>query len=173
MVLSLSIAIQLSLFFIVASIGLWIDQLYNGDIGKLASAASIYKGVLITVLIVRVSYSTSYRCSILPSFVAFVPMVSSGELLIFKVHKLHTYSFKGLDWCSSRNEGSNPYFPWHVGWLFGGLGCDVCFHYLPLDFHRMAILHGYCLCFLAVDRCHIGPGFRLSVELWKRSPSIL
>lgn len=52
LVLSLSIAIQLSMFFIVVSIALWIDQLYNGSIGRLATSASVYKGVLITVLIV-------------------------------------------------------------------------------------------------------------------------
>ncbi|KLO19986.1 hypothetical protein SCHPADRAFT_863681 [Schizopora paradoxa] len=51
LVLSLSIAIQLSMFFIVVSIALWIDQLYNGSIGRLATSASVYKGVLITVLI--------------------------------------------------------------------------------------------------------------------------
>jgi len=51
LVLSLSIAIQLSLFFIVVSIALWIDQLYNGAIGRMATKGSVYKGVLITVLI--------------------------------------------------------------------------------------------------------------------------
>ena len=52
LVLVLSIAIQLSLFFIIASIGLWIDQLYNGAVGQLATLSSVYKGVLITVLLV-------------------------------------------------------------------------------------------------------------------------
>jgi len=51
LVLSLSIAIQLSMFFIVVSIALWIDQLYNGAIGRMATSGSVYKGVLITVLI--------------------------------------------------------------------------------------------------------------------------
>ncbi len=54
LVLSLSIAIQLSMFFIVVSIALWIDQLYNGAIGRMATSGSVYKGVLITVLIVSV-----------------------------------------------------------------------------------------------------------------------
>lgn len=50
-VLFLSIAIQLGLFFIVASIGLWIDQLYNGAIARLTSNISINKAVLIVVLL--------------------------------------------------------------------------------------------------------------------------
>lgn len=55
LVLSLSIAIQLSTFFIVVSIALWIDQLYNGSIGSLARAAKLYKAILITVLLVSVA----------------------------------------------------------------------------------------------------------------------
>lgn len=50
LVLSLSIVIQLSLFFIVASIALWLDQLWNGAIGHLASSP-VYKPLLIITLI--------------------------------------------------------------------------------------------------------------------------
>jgi hypothetical protein len=55
-VLFLSIAIQLGLFFIVASIGLWIDQLYNGTIGRLASQSMVYKAGLVVVLLVSINH---------------------------------------------------------------------------------------------------------------------
>jgi len=51
-VLTLSITIQLSLFFMVATVGLWIDQLFNGDIGRLATEKELYKGTFIPTLIV-------------------------------------------------------------------------------------------------------------------------
>ncbi|KAH8120511.1 hypothetical protein DFH11DRAFT_1757718 [Phellopilus nigrolimitatus] len=51
LVLTLSIAIQLSLFFIVAAIGLWIDALSNGAVGRLATNSNLYKGVMIAVLL--------------------------------------------------------------------------------------------------------------------------
>jgi hypothetical protein len=51
-VLTLSITIQLALFFTIATIALWIDQLYHGDIGKLASFKSLYEGVSIATIIV-------------------------------------------------------------------------------------------------------------------------
>ncbi|TFK36809.1 hypothetical protein BDQ12DRAFT_685918 [Crucibulum laeve] len=41
--LSLSIAIQLSLFFIVVTVSLWIDQLFNSTIGDLADFQTLYK----------------------------------------------------------------------------------------------------------------------------------
>ncbi|EIN13407.1 hypothetical protein PUNSTDRAFT_48389 [Punctularia strigosozonata HHB-11173 SS5] len=48
-VLSLSIVIQLSVFFVVASLALWIDQLLNGDIAKMASTKIPYKAMIILV----------------------------------------------------------------------------------------------------------------------------
>lgn len=48
----LSIVIQLSLFFIVASIALWLDQLWNGAIAHMAILTRVYRPVLILVLIV-------------------------------------------------------------------------------------------------------------------------
>ncbi|KZT22145.1 hypothetical protein NEOLEDRAFT_1150266 [Neolentinus lepideus HHB14362 ss-1] len=50
-VLSLSIVIQLSLFFIVASLGLWLDQLWNGQIGMLTTHALRFKVVVLVVFV--------------------------------------------------------------------------------------------------------------------------
>ncbi|KAI0670209.1 hypothetical protein C8Q78DRAFT_1039658 [Trametes maxima] len=56
LVLMLSIAIQLSLFFVGASAALWIDQVYNGNIGRLTMQPTAFKAVMITVLILLVPW---------------------------------------------------------------------------------------------------------------------
>lgn len=52
LVLVLSINLQLALFFMLATIGLWIDQLWNGQIVHLAKLAYVYKPIFIVVFIV-------------------------------------------------------------------------------------------------------------------------
>ena len=47
-----SIGIQLALFFVAASAALWIDQVYNGNIGRLTKGPTFFKAVMITVLVV-------------------------------------------------------------------------------------------------------------------------
>jgi len=49
LVLLLSIAIQLALFFIVSAAALWIDQLYNGAVGRMATSRALYKGGIILI----------------------------------------------------------------------------------------------------------------------------
>ncbi|KIM85451.1 hypothetical protein PILCRDRAFT_817474, partial [Piloderma croceum F 1598] len=56
LVLILSITIQLSLFFMVVTVALWIDQLWNGGIAHLARLAFVYKPVFIIVLILLVPW---------------------------------------------------------------------------------------------------------------------
>ena len=56
-ILIFSICIQLSVFFVVVSCALWIDQVYNGDIGHLTNRAGMFKGVMIAILLVRGSQS--------------------------------------------------------------------------------------------------------------------
>ena len=41
-------------FFIVASIGLWLDSLINGVVGRHAEQASLYKVLMIVVLVVSI-----------------------------------------------------------------------------------------------------------------------
>jgi hypothetical protein len=48
-VLVLSVIIQLALFFIACSVGLWIDQLANGSISRLSRNSGLYKSVLHTL----------------------------------------------------------------------------------------------------------------------------
>jgi len=52
-VLTLSIAIQLSLFFMFVTVSLWIDQLMSGTIGDLASFTTLYKVASFITLAVR------------------------------------------------------------------------------------------------------------------------
>ena len=52
-VLVLSVIIQLGLFFIVASGGLWLDQLINGVAAQIATRRVVYK--VLTALVLAVS----------------------------------------------------------------------------------------------------------------------
>ena len=44
-ILVFSIVIQLSAFFIVAAVALWIDQIYNGDIARLTTRATAFRAI--------------------------------------------------------------------------------------------------------------------------------
>ncbi|KAI0359062.1 hypothetical protein OH77DRAFT_1420605 [Trametes cingulata] len=56
LVLMLSIAIQLALFFVGASAALWIDQVYNGNIGRLTMKPTFFKAVMITILVLLIPW---------------------------------------------------------------------------------------------------------------------
>jgi len=58
LVLVLSIVIQLSLFFMVIAISLWLDQLCNGNIGRFGNS-SIFKPLLIITLILLLPWLTT------------------------------------------------------------------------------------------------------------------
>lgn len=44
-ILIFSIVLQLSLFFVVVVVALWLDQIYNGDIGKLTTKSEVFRGI--------------------------------------------------------------------------------------------------------------------------------
>jgi len=52
LVLTLSICLQLSLFFIMVAVALWIDRLVNSVIGDFARMQTLYKATSITTLVV-------------------------------------------------------------------------------------------------------------------------
>ncbi|OAX44903.1 hypothetical protein K503DRAFT_807793 [Rhizopogon vinicolor AM-OR11-026] len=58
LVLVLSIVIQLSLFFMVIAISLWLDQLCNGNIGRLETSP-VYKPLLTVILILLLPWLTT------------------------------------------------------------------------------------------------------------------
>ena len=51
-VLTLSVIIQLALFFIVASAGLWLDQLINGVASQITRQKVLYEAMTVLVLVV-------------------------------------------------------------------------------------------------------------------------
>ncbi|KAI0803144.1 hypothetical protein BC629DRAFT_1591233 [Irpex lacteus] len=57
-ILIFSITIQLSVFFVVVSVALWIDQVYNGDIGHLTNRAAMFKGIMIAILLLVLPWLT-------------------------------------------------------------------------------------------------------------------
>jgi hypothetical protein len=56
LVLTLSIFIQLAIFFVVATVALWLDQLLNSAIGDRATFLTIYKAGAITTLVLLVPW---------------------------------------------------------------------------------------------------------------------
>ena len=56
LVLMFSIGIQLALFFVGASAALWVDQVYNGNIGRLTKDPTFFKAIMITVLVLLIPW---------------------------------------------------------------------------------------------------------------------
>jgi hypothetical protein len=56
LVLTLSTVIQLSLFFVVTAVTLWLDQLYNGAIAVMATQSSVYQAFLTVVSILLIPW---------------------------------------------------------------------------------------------------------------------
>lgn len=52
LVLTLSVVIQLSLFFVVAAVALWLDQLFHGAIAVMATQSNTYQAFLMVVIVV-------------------------------------------------------------------------------------------------------------------------
>ncbi|KAI9462320.1 hypothetical protein BJY52DRAFT_1203155 [Lactarius psammicola] len=51
LILTLSIVIQLSLFFVVSAVALWLDQLYNGAIAVMATQSKVYETFVVIILV--------------------------------------------------------------------------------------------------------------------------
>ncbi|GJJ09564.1 hypothetical protein Clacol_003787 [Clathrus columnatus] len=56
LVLIQSIAIQMALFFMVSTAALWIDQLYNGAVGHLATLGKVYKAGAIIMFVLLIPW---------------------------------------------------------------------------------------------------------------------
>ncbi|EJF66419.1 hypothetical protein DICSQDRAFT_142019 [Dichomitus squalens LYAD-421 SS1] len=85
LVLMFSIGIQLALFFVGVSAALWVDQVYNGNIGRLTQDPTFFKAVMITVLVLLIpwlsvgwiSVRREYRIRML-TFLAVAILVLAG-----------------------------------------------------------------------------------------------
>jgi len=89
-VLLLSITLQLAVFFIVVTSGLWIDQLFNGAIGTLAEHKTVYRVIFTLVLIVLLPWLVTGWISIrrelklgMAVFLALCVMYSAGTGAMF------------------------------------------------------------------------------------------
>lgn len=78
LVLMFSIAIQLALFFIGASAAIWVDQVYNGNIGRLTMRPTVFKAVMGTVLALL------------------IPWLSAGWISVRKEYKIRMAIFLGV-----------------------------------------------------------------------------
>jgi len=56
LVLTLSIVIQLSLFFVVLAVALWLDQLYHGAIAVMATQSDVYQAFLMIILVLLIPW---------------------------------------------------------------------------------------------------------------------
>lgn len=58
LVLTLSVVIQLSLFFVVSAVALWLDQLTHGAIAVMATQSAVYQAFLMVVVVVGFRFSS-------------------------------------------------------------------------------------------------------------------
>ncbi|KAH9968726.1 hypothetical protein BC827DRAFT_276462 [Russula dissimulans] len=56
LVLTLSIVIQLSLFFVVLAVALWLDQLYHGAIAIMATQSDVYQAFLMIIIVLLIPW---------------------------------------------------------------------------------------------------------------------
>ena len=86
-----SIGIQLALFFVGASAALWVDQVYNGNIGRLTKDPTFFKAIMITVLVLLIPW---------------LSVVSSERLFTKRDHADHVLPFCRAGSRSAESTGS-------------------------------------------------------------------
>jgi len=106
LVLTLSITIQLSLFFMVSTVGLWIDQLFNGVIAK------------------KATYATLYKVNFLVTLILLVPWLMTGWFAVRREQKIPMLIFLALSFAYLVGWGVmflSTTFRWtYVQWQFFG-----------------------------------------------------
>lgn len=55
-VLAIYVCVQLLVFFLTTATGLWIDQLFNGDIARISSHTNVYKALFLFTVIVMIPW---------------------------------------------------------------------------------------------------------------------
>lgn len=64
LVLGLSVVLQLSMFFIVSSIALWVEQISNGPAQAITKHTTAYQILYLVIIIVRISFTSTCLLSI-------------------------------------------------------------------------------------------------------------
>ena len=141
--------IQLSFFFMVTTVSLWIDQLVNRPIGDLAIFPKLYLATSAITLIVSISNLWWFMSSPLRLLAAY------------------TLADHGMVWCPSRAETTHVFFPVFVTPLPWWLWCHVLLHNIPLDIHNLEFLchHGMRFRFPCIHLVHLG--HHLPVQFWQ------
>ncbi|KAH8835940.1 hypothetical protein DL96DRAFT_1666532 [Flagelloscypha sp. PMI_526] len=98
-VLSLSITIQLAVFFVAVAVALWLDQLFNTNLGRQATFKIGYKIASIIIL------------------VALIPWLILGWVSVRKEHKISMYLFLAISIIYLAGWGS-MFFSWTFQWEF-------------------------------------------------------
>jgi hypothetical protein len=152
-VLTLSITIQLSLFFMIVTVSLWIDQLMNSSIGDQATFTTLYKATSFVTLAVSIC-PILRRCLLNWS-------LGLGSLVV-----------PWLGWRPPRIEASYVLLPHHFLDLSHWMGRNVLLDNLPMDLRHMAILFRHGLRFGVPHLCLLHPWGHLPIQLWKGSAQI-
>ena len=153
-VLILSITIQLAFFFIVASAGLWLDQLINGIISQITKR-KVGCEVLTLVVLVVSSYLNQGDKLRLTIISAIDPVARTGTKAFNPRDLILIWGSIGVDLRPQRTTDTDGGLPQYVCPLLGKLGCNVRRCQFPLDLPRMAFLQPYGLSFRGVN--FIGP----------------
>lgn len=145
-VLTLSITIQLSLFFMVVTVSLWIDQLLNSAIGDVATFTVLYKvSSFITLAVSQLP---------LPTFASPNAIPGPGSLAV---------PWVGLR--PPRAPSTNVRIPCHLGCIPCWMGCYVFLDNIPLDLRNMALLFGHGICIRVLDLRGFHPRGHLPIQL--------
>ena len=65
-VLVLSIVVQVTMFLVIASLALWVDELFGGEVASLSNTTTIFKGIAIVSLILALPWFILVRLNLSP-----------------------------------------------------------------------------------------------------------
>lgn len=146
--LGVFVCLQLSVYLLVSSMGLWIDQLVNGAIARISSFTAIYLALFIfTIIVSSRLLCTQHICA--DQLMAYIAGPSTLDIngtytSIFHVTTSTQYTFTspstGLVRRTSRNEAHHDRIPPHRLRLPRLLVHHVLLPGLPMDMDPMAVL---------------------------------
>ncbi len=141
--------IQLSFFFMITTVSLWIDRLVNSPIGDLVDFRKLYLATSAITLLVSISNFSRF-------------MGSPPRLLA-----AYTLAGHGMVGRPSRAETTHVFLPVFVAPLPRWLWCHVLLHDIPLDIHNLDLFCRHDLCFRFPCLLLVHPGHHLPVQLWQ------
>lgn len=172
--LGVFVCLQLSVYLLVSSMGLWIDQLVNGAIARISSFTAIYLALFIFTIIVS-SRLLCTQCICADQMMAYIAGPSTLDIngtctSMFHVTTSTQYTFAspsstGLVRRPSRNEAHHDRIPPHRLRLPCLLVHHVLLPGVPLDMDPVAVLRQPDRRSAAGSRCNARSGRSLLEEL--------